>query len=386
MKKNIFTIVSILILIFFIAFLFSKNNKEKEVAEEIQIINEIDYKNGQIENVDSVNQLPVLSVVADNLKTPWSIIKLDNDNFLLSEREGQIRLIQANGQSNVIKTIEEVNERGEGGLLGMAPHPQYEENNLIYLYYTYQNDQSNTINKLIKASFIDNNFTNIETIIDNIPGALYHNGGRIAFGPDNYLYITTGDAQNPEAAQDPNFLGGKILRVNDKGQAVADNPFNNEVYSYGHRNPQGITWDKEGNLWATEHGQSATDELNLIRKGENYGWPIIVGNETKEKMKSPVLHSGISETWAPSGVAYYNNNIFFVGLRGNTLYQANIKDLDNIILKKHFSSEFGRLRDVIVDDNGILYFISNNTDGRGEASENDDKLYRLDLNRYLSNN
>jgi len=157
------------------------------------------------------------------------------------------------------------------------------------------------------------------------------------------------------------------------------------VYSYGHRNPQGIAWDDNNNLWATEHGRSATDELNLIEKGANHGWPSIVGSEEREDMQSPVIHSGVNETWAPSGAAYYNNNIFFVGLRGNTLYQANIEDIDNIVLTKHFAGEFGRLRDVIIDENGILYFISNNIDGRGEPAEDDDKLYRLDLERFLNN-
>jgi glucose/arabinose dehydrogenase len=382
MSKKIFTIITILVIIFLAWLLFFKEDVAEDINEPIQKISEKDYQDKSLLDEEADSDIPVLSVVADNLETPWSIVKLADGDFLLTEREGQIRLIETNGDSKIIKVIDEARESGEGGLLGITLHPQFENNNLVYLYYTYQNEENETINKVIRASYVNNDFSEIETIIDNIPGALYHNGGRIKFGPDNNLYITAGDAQIPEKAQDTNFLGGKILRLDENGNIISDNPFDNEVYSYGHRNPQGIAWDNNGNLWATEHGLSATDELNMIVKGSNYGWPTIVGSEEKEGMESPAIHSGVNETWAPSGAAYYDNNIFFVGLRGNTLYQANIEDVDNIIITKHFTGEFGRLRDVIVDDNGILYFISNNTDGRGEPSENDDKLYRLDLKRF----
>ncbi|MCF7795349.1 PQQ-dependent sugar dehydrogenase [Patescibacteria group bacterium] len=382
MNKKIFTIITILVIIVLAWFLFFRENGAEDINEPIQTINEEDYQNEESLNDEIESDIPVLSVVANNLETPWSIVKLPNDSFLLTEREGQIRLIEANGSSEIIEVIDEARESGEGGLLGMTLHPQFEDNNLIYLYYTYKNKEAETVNKVIRAKYVDNSFIDIETIIDNIPGAMYHNGGRIKFGPDNNLYITAGDGQRPEKAQDINYLGGKILRLNEEGGVIEDNLYDNEVYSYGHRNPQGIAWDSEGNLWSTEHGRSATDELNLIRKGANYGWPIIVGSEEREDMESPAIHSGVNETWAPSGAAYYDNNIFFVGLRGNTLYQANIEDIDNIEISKHFAGEFGRLRDVIVD-NGILYFISNNTDGRGEPEEDDDKLYRLDLERFL---
>ncbi len=384
MKKKILIIITIAVLIFLIWLLFFKEDIVEENNEPIKKISEEDYQVDKDFNEDSEKKLPVLSVVADNLETPWSILKLPDGSFLLTEREGQIRLVEVNGDSRVIDVIDEAKESGEGGLLGLSLHPQFEKNSLVYLYYTYQNEEAKKINKVIRATYTNSGFSDIETIIDNIPGALYHNGGRIAFGPDNNLYITTGDSQRPQKAQDTEFLGGKILRLDEDGKAISDNPFGNKVYSYGHRNPQGIAWDGNNNLWATEHGRSATDELNLIKKGANYGWPVIIGKEEREGMKTPIINSGVSETWAPSGATYYDNNIFFVGLRGNTLYQANIADINNVVLTKHFAGEFGRLRDVIVDDNGILYFISNNTDGRGEPTENDDKLYRLDLKRFLN--
>lgn len=384
MNKKIFIVITALGFIFLSWFLFFKDNNTENIDKPIQKISEKKYQDEASSDKKAENELPVLSVVADNLETPWSIVKLPDGSFLLTERGGQVRLVEANGNSQIIEVIEEAKESGEGGLLGMTLHPQFKDNNLIYLYYTYQNQEAEKINKVIRAAYTSNGFISIETIIDNIPGALYHNGGRIAFGPDNNLYITTGDAQNPEKAQDKNFLGGKILRLDENGGIVPGNIFENEIYSYGHRNPQGITWDSDGNLWSTEHGRSATDELNLITKGSNYGWPIIVGSGERENMKKPVIHSGVNETWAPSGAAYYNNNIFFVGLRGEGLYQANIEDINNVFLTKHFDGKFGRLRDVIVDDNGILYFITNNTDGRGDPAEDDDKLYRLDLERFLA--
>ena len=383
MNKKIFIIIIVLVLIFLALFLFLREDEGKDVSAPTQKITEEQYQDGSSSDKEDGNEMPELSVVADNLETPWSIVKLPNDNFLLTEREGQIRLVEANGDSEIIEVIEEAKENGEGGLLGMTLHPEFKDNDLIYLYYTYQNEEGDKINKVIRASYEDNNFTDIETIIDDIPGALYHNGGRIAFGPNGHLFITTGDAQKAEKAQDTDFLGGKILRLDEDGNVVPGNPFDNEVYSYGHRNPQGIAWDDNGNLWATEHGRSATDELNLIKKGANYGWPTIIGSEEREGMETPVINSGVDETWAPSGAAYYDENIFFVGLRGSTLYQASIEDIDDVTLTKHFAGEFGRLRDVMVDDD-ILYFISNNTDGRGNPSENDDKLYRLDLDRFLS--
>lgn len=384
MKKKLFITIFFLILIIIVWFFFFNKEKINIVNEEIKKITEDQYQKESLENKNEDDEFSIISVVADNLETPWSILKLPSGDLLLSEREGQIRLIKTSGESEIIYVIEEAKESGEGGLLGITSHPQFIDNNLIYLYYTYKGDRGVKLNKVVRASYENSNFTNFTTIIDNIPGALYHNGGRIKFGPDNNLYITTGDAQIPEKAQDINSLAGKILRLSEDGGVVENNPFNNEVYSYGHRNPQGISWDSDGNLWATEHGLSATDELNLIEKGSNYGWPVITGNEKKDNMLSPSIHSGVDETWAPSGAAYYDNSIFFVGLRGNTLYQANISDRDNVILTKHFSGEFGRLRDVIIDDQGIMYFISNNTDGRGEAAKNDDKLYRVDLERFLS--
>src|SRR5262249_24978139 len=155
------------------------------------------------------------------------------------------------------------------------------------------------------------------------PGAKYHDGGRMAFGPDDYLYITTGDATVDYLAQDISSLSGKILRIRDDGSLPQDNPFGNAVYSYGHRNSQGLTWDSLKQLWSTEHGPTGYDELNLIEKGQNYGWPLIMGSESRPGMKTPILHSGLN-TWAPASALFWDGSIFFGGLRGEALYEARI--------------------------------------------------------------
>lgn len=322
-------------------------------------------------------------VVARDLNTPWSIVKLDEGSFLISERGGIIKKVEANGKTTTIASIEEASEKEEGGLLGLALHPDFSENNYIYMYLTYVDNANNKFNKVLRAKYVDDGIEDFVTILDKIPGAIYHNGGRIIFGPDKNLYIATGDARNGNNSQDLNSLAGKILRVDEDGKPLADNPYGNEVYSYGHRNVQGLAFDNEGQLWATEHGRSGAlsglDELNLIKSGKNYGWPDIEGSEEREGMIKAIVHSGADTSWAPSGATFLNDYIYFVGLRGEALYQANIRDIDNVEIKEYFKGEFGRLRDVVVGDNFSLYIISNNTDGRGELREGDDKLIKINL-------
>jgi aldose sugar dehydrogenase len=218
-------------------------------------------------------------------------------------------------------------------------------------------------------------------LLDGVKGASNHDGGRIEFGPDGKLYITTGDAQEPNLAQDTNSLNGKILRINPDGTIPTDNPFNNAVYSYGHRNVQGLAWDDSGNLWATEHGpsgvQTGNDELNYIQKGKNYGWPEIKGQQSKSGMETPVIESGRNDTWAPAGAEYVNGSIFFAGLRGSALYEAKLSGTSVTDTKIHFRGEYGRLRAARLGPDGYLYLTTSNTDGRGSPKTGDDKLIRI---------
>lgn len=323
----------------------------------------------------SQTSLKDVETIAQNLDIPWEVVFLPDGEILITQRPGTLFLIKNKKKI----PIEGVEHRGEGGLLGLAIHPDFGKNHWIYLYLTTQSPEGLT-NKVIRYQLEGNKLSNSQVILQGIAGASNHDGGRIAFGPDGHLYITTGDAQNPDSAQDRDSLNGKILRVKDDGSIPEDNPFGNAVYSYGHRNSQGLAWDGQKRLWATEHGrsgvQSGLDELNLIEKGNNYGWPAIQGDEKREEMISPVIHSGPNTTWAPTGAVFYKDSIFFTGLRGEALYRYNITDKS---IKEYFKGQFGRLRTIVIDPDNNFYIITNNTDGRGTPKEDDDKLIRINL-------
>jgi len=330
-----------------------------------------------IDNSKDSNPLLVTEIFSDNLEIPWEIAFLPNGEILVTERTG--RLVKV-GKDKEYIDVPGVKPAGEGGLLGATLHPEFSDNYYLYLYITSEKD-SVIVNKVERYVFKDNSLSQGETIIDNIPGASYHDGGRIEFGPDGYLYITTGDAGNDKSAQDLNSLAGKILRIKDDGTIPEDNPFDSPIYSYGHRNPQGLAWDSEGRLWATEHGRSGNasgyDELNSIEKGKNYGWPEIQGDEEREGMVKPAIHSGPSTTWAPAGLEYWNGKLYFAGLRGSALYEVTL-DGDNVIgYEELMKGNYGRLRAVREGPDHNLYLTTSNKDGRGSVFENDDKLIML---------
>jgi glucose/arabinose dehydrogenase len=320
---------------------------------------------------------PVVSL-ATGLQVPWSLAFLPDGSIILTERPGRIRLVDPRQGllAEPLMTVPDVAATGEGGLLGIALHPGFAANGFVYVYHTYQ-DGGGLANRVVRFVLRGRSLTGGQVIIDGIPGAGNHDGGRLKFGPDGLLYITTGDATNADAAQDLEYLGGKILRLRDDGSIPADNPFpGSPVYTYGHRNPEGLAWDDRGRLWATEHGSSATDELNLIAAGKNYGWPVIRGDETAAGMVTPIINSG-SDTWAPSGTAYRDGSILFAGLRGQGLFEVDISGTD-YTLTRHLGGEFGRLRDVVVGPDGYLYLLTSNRDGRGLPTPEDDQLIRLD--------
>ena len=339
------------------------------------------------QTIPSSNSSEPISVIVENLDTPWALAFLPNGNLLITERSGRLSIL-SEGQISQIANIENATEYGEGGLMGVAVHPNFDSNNFIYLYYTFSSNDQRTLNRVVRYRLSNNSLSNEQIIVDDIPGAIYHNGGRIIFGPDNNLYITTGDSNNPSLSQNTNSLAGKILRVNDQGQPVSGNPFSSaqgkpsgdpRILSYGHRNPQGIAFSQSNMLFSTEHGRSGAlsglDELNIIESGRNYGWPEIEGNEQRAGMVTPIINSGADDTWAPGGAAHFNGSIFFTGLRGSALYEYEIS---TGTLSEHFKDEYGRLRDVVLGPDNHLYLTTSNRDGRGSPKDSDDKIIRID--------
>jgi len=336
--------------------------------------------------VNDFNQLPAdglaeekpaanIEAIVQNLQIPWEIAFLPTGEILVTERPGNLLKID---QDRTVIKIQGVEPVGEGGLQGLVLHPNFSDNQWLYLYLTVKTDRG-LINRVERYKLSGDNLTEKAIILDNIPAAQYHDGGRLKFGPDNKLYVTTGDAGQSGNAQNLSSLAGKIMRLNDDGSIPADNPFKDSpIYSYGHRNPQGLAWDDQGRLWSTEHGrsglQSGLDELNLIEPGKNYGWPEIQGDETQPGMVTSVINSGPKVTWAPAGIVYREGSLFFAGLRGEALYQYNLATRE---FKTHFYQDFGRLRAVTLGPDGFLYLSTSNTDGRGSVQAGDDKIIKI---------
>ncbi len=350
-----------------------------------------------------------LKVVAENLSVPWGIDFLPSGNLLVTERTGNLLEMTRDGERLASSTIDSVEPTGEGGLLGIAVHPDFSDNQWVYIYETYES-QEGTHNRVVRYNYQPGGTLQNQTIIvDGIPGASYHDGGRIAFAPDGQLFVTTGDAGNPQSAQATSTLTGKILRLQDDGTVPEGNPYSNATYSYGHRNPQGLAWDNSDRLWSTEHGRSGRrsglDEVNLIESGSNYGWPYLEGDETcsNDDMYAPSLpaemsaeecdalppmtHSGPDITWAPASLEIHNQTLFFGGLRGQAIYTAPIQSGGTEVqvgeVTAHFKEEFGRIRTVTLGpDNGFLYVTTSNTDGRGNPVSNDDRILRVPLSVF----
>ena len=333
----------------------------------------------------------VAELVAKELKAPWALAFVPDGRIFITEKEGNLRVVvEGELQDAPYLAIEEVAPEGEGGLLGVAVDPKFSINGYFYVYYTYKESNGSLANRVVRWQDSGQTAGNPTVILDGIPGNRIHNGGRLKFGPDGKLYVTTGDAASSPLAQDMRSLAGKILRINGDGTVPADNPFlGSLVYSYGHRNPQGLAWHPEtGALFATEHGPVGNDEVNLIVAGGNYGWPEVGGDETGEGFIPPVLHSGI-ETWAPSGAAFYDGDVMpaywkgrllFAALRGQRIVWVEFRPEEFVQVQEQdslFVRQQGRIRDVVLGPDGYLYFVTNNLDGRGRPREGDDLLLRI---------
>ncbi|PTJ72124.1 PQQ-dependent sugar dehydrogenase [Mammaliicoccus sciuri] len=356
----------------------SNDSKEETEDKGKQTQNEMEHEQSQSDDNQERKETKGIETVAQGLDTPWSIARLD-DVFYLSERPGKIIKIDGNKKTEQqVDLDKEVSTAAEAGLLGFVLAPDFKDSKEAYAYYTYEDNGQ--FNRIVKLKLENDTWKEDEVLIDKIPSGQYHHGGRLKIGPDDKLYATTGDASDEQNAQDKDTLGGKILRINLDGSKPKDNPISNSyVYSYGHRNPQGIVWTPDGQMYASEHGNQANDEINEINEGQNYGWPVIEGNEENDNMETPIFTSGSDDTWAPSGIAFKDGIIYSAALRGEGIMKFDVEKDE----MKKVATKYGRIRDVyIVNDD--LYFVSNNTDGRGNPSQNDDKMYKVSLSQLNS--
>lgn len=321
---------------------------------------------------DDVTTAPdAVSVIAADLDVPWSVA-FHESAALVSERDSaRILEIGDDGAVREVGTIADAEPRGEGGLLGIAVHDEH-----LYAYLTAA--QENRIDRYeLTGRPGALGLGTSETIFAGIDAGTNHNGGRIAFGADGMLYVTAGDAGNRDAAQDLESLSGKILRIAPDGSVPDDNPFGESaVYSYGHRNPQGLAWDEGGALYASEFGQDTWDELNVIEPGGNYGWPDAEGTADRPGLIDPVQQWAPTDA-SPSGMAVVDGTVFIANLRGERLREVPLDDL--AASTERFVGEYGRLRDVVVAPDGALWIITNNTDGRGDPRDGDDRIIRVPL-------
>jgi glucose/arabinose dehydrogenase len=324
--------------------------------------------------------------ITTGLVSPWSVAQLSSGALLVSERDtSRVVEVLADGTTRVAGTIAGVGPEGEGGLLGIAPR-EVDGGTRLYAYFT-----SATDNRIVRMDVTGEpgslGLGPAEDVVTGIPRDTTHNGGRIAFGPDGMLYATTGDANLRDAAQDPMSLAGKILRLTPDGQGAEDNPTpGSPVYSMGHRNPQGIAWDAEGNLWSAEFGQDTWDELNLIQPGGNYGWPVVEGasdDPAGAAFIDPVRQWATDDA-SPSGIAVVGDTVFMAGLGGERLWvvrpgEVAGEPVPDDRVTEFYTGEFGRIRDVQAAPDGSLRMLTGNTDGRGAPREGDDRLLRVEL-------
>ncbi len=318
-------------------------------------------------------------ILAENLDKPRAIA-ISDDRIFITEKDGFIRVIQNNTLIESPLAVFRSANVFDGGLLGITLHPNFSNNHYIYVFLTYEEDGS-LWNKILRITESENKLQDVEIIFDKIPGSSFTNGGFLKFGPDKKLYVGTGTiSDSSHLPQDLDSLSGKILRLNDDGTIPNDNPFSDSpVYSLGHRNPQGMTWDNNGNMFVAEFGPEKNDEINLIQAGKNYGWPEqqCSGND---KFENPILC--FDPSIEPGGILFYSGDrldfespFIMASMRATNLYQLDFEE--GLSSQKSILSGIGRVRDVVQGTDGSLYVITSNTDGKGFPDRMDDKLLRI---------
>ncbi|WP_314218995.1 PQQ-dependent sugar dehydrogenase [Streptomyces zaehneri] len=322
----------------------------------------------------------VVRTVAEGLNTPWGLAPLPEGGLLVASRdEGTITRVDAEtGRKTELGEVPGVSAAGEGGLLGLALSPDYASDHMVYAYFTSASD--NRVVRMIydPARPAGDQLGAPDTVFKGIPKGMIHNGGRIAFGPDRLLYVGTGESGDRGLAQDKKSLGGKILRLTPEGEPAAGNPFpDSAVYSYGHRNVQGLAWDSRQRLFAAEFGQDTWDELNAIVPGADYGWPTAEGRSEDTKFRNPTAQWHTDDA-SPSGIAYAEGSIWMAGLKGQRLWRVPLKGTAASADPQAFlEGDYGRLRTVVSAGGDKLWVTTSNTDGRGDPKKGDDRILEL---------
>jgi glucose/arabinose dehydrogenase len=326
-----------------------------------------------------------VTTISTGWTIPWGVAWLpDGQSALVTERgdftdtgteDGRVWKVALNGTKTRVGSVPNVvGTDGEGGLLGVAVDPNWVNNHFVYFFHTASEG-----NRIVRMTYNGTSLGSYTILLQGIQKNRYHNGGRLAFGPDGYLYATTGDAQMSSLAQETTSLNGKILRLTTSGQPAPGNPFNNYVYSYGHRNPQGLVFDRNGRLWESEFGNSAFDELNLIKVGKNYGWPTCEGTCTTSGMTNPVYQWPVDQA-SPSGITIVRNVIYMAALKGERLWRIPINgDTETVLAPSaYYVGTYGRLRTVVkVPGADQLWLTTTNSDNNGGQPDGADKIFRI---------
>jgi glucose/arabinose dehydrogenase len=312
-----------------------------------------------------------VGTIARGLAVPWGLGFLPNGDAIVTERDSR-RVLRIHGSRNAVQvlgTIEAAAPDGESGLLGVAVSPEFARDRRLFFYVTTATD-----NRILRATYDRGRLGSTSVVLDGIPRGFVHDGGRLAFGPDGHLYVSTGETGEAALAQDRGSLGGKILRITPDGDPAPGNPFpDSPIWSYGHRNVQGLAFDDRGRLWASEFGENTFDELNLIEAGENYGWPIVEGRGGRGDLVDPqvVWETAVA---SPSGLAFLDGQLWLASLRGERLWRIDVTGKRARDPRDFFVGTYGRMRTVAVAPDGRLWMTTSNRDGRGDPAEADDRI------------
>ncbi|GAA4499028.1 PQQ-dependent sugar dehydrogenase [Actinoallomurus oryzae] len=320
----------------------------------------------------SVARLGTPRDLVTGLSVPWAIAFLPGGDALVTERDtARLLRVTPKGKLSTVGTVPGVSPAGEGGLLGVAVSPSYARDHWVFVYYSASSD-----NRIARFQYREGQgIGGVQTLVKGIPRGQIHNGGRLAFGPDHFLYASTGETGRGGLAQDRSSLGGKILRMTLDGRPAPGNPYGTLVYSYGHRNVQGLAWDSRGRMFATEFGQDRFDEINRILPGHNYGWPVVEGFGGDRKRYTPPLLTWRTSEASPSGLAYDHGSLWAGALAGRRLWQVPVNANGTVGRPvPHFEGRYGRLRAVVTAPDGSLWVSTSNRDGRGTPAKGDDRI------------